>query len=932
MSKPKILTREIAEKFLKDNDSVDLEKFTSLEDDAAKVLAEHKGSLRLNGITTLAKAAASYLAKAAPLPGEDNNFINLESLIPSIDVARQLAKYQGDQIEFDLASIDLPFVKAMAPFKGNLWLGNVSQLDDDVAGALAKRSGGAYLDGVQEYKDGPGHLALVSALVEWNKDHWLGLRGLNKISHGALVALAEYDGPELLANPPIKKQILALKRKQAITKIKEGKLKEPEEWQNRRIVLSKPPLKPLKGRNAERAIAGDATWWLPKTVCNWFVERLEESHKVNISAGGFGEGKIKHISPEAAELLRLKSTEWLWLMEKEKASEKGRELKVLESVATIEVPREFQNGRIVLTSPKKPLAEAYRWKPDFEGEDYAAVLQFYGYLPEDHVGSITDSNGYPAKTTTPEAADLYRRHRAFWEGKHAESKAQAKAVVATRKKTAKENFKKAVASSGLSREQLEAKLDLLSELVERGNFNLVVEMVAGSGDPWLYEALLAGAYITAEGDLKPGKELKRFKQHSKIMMLIVIAHLPNGVQADETLHSQAEIAIDVIKTNLELLGQLASRLPKLRAATISDYEINDVSREAAQFLARHAGNLRLDSLTKLSDEAAAALAKHDGDLSLKSLISFGDYSGHIALAQKLAATKDALILNKLESLSDGAAAALARHKGELSLGVRSLSDEAAEALAKHGGALSLNSLTSLGDSLGHIALARKLAQKKGILSLNGLKSISDEAAATLAKHDGDLLLNWFNSLSKSVAIAFAKHKGNLYLKGVAQLSVEAATALAQHKGNLSLGVQSLSDEAAAALAKHDGELSLDCLISFNDSPGHIALAQKLAQKKGILSLNGLKSISDAAVVALADHTGYLSLNGLTHLSDELAKYLGKHGGPINLIRLEKLSAYGANQLVNLSSVGLLQNNLSPEAQEAFKKAGSFNGKFWTRNP
>ena len=820
----------------------------------------------------------------------------------------------------------------MAPFQGQLWLGNVSQLDDDVAGELAKRSGGAYLDGVQEYKDGPGHLALVSALVEWNKDGWLGLRGLKKISNGALAALVEYNGSELYADPSIKKQILALKRKQAIAKIKEGKLKEPEEWQNGRIVLSKPPLNPLKGRNAERTTAEEGSWWLSKTVCKWFVEKLEDCHKVNIGAGGYGEGKIKYISPEAAELLGSKSTEWLWLMEKEEAAEKDRAGNKLESLATIKAPQEFQGGRVVLPPPKKPLTEVYQWKPDFEGEDYAAVLHFYDYLPEDHIGSIRDPNGYPAKTTSPEAAALYRSHRAFWEGKHAEAKAQAKAVVATRKKTAKENFKKAAACAGLSREQLEAKLDRLSDLVDQGNFNLVVEMVAGFGEPWLYEALLAGAYITAEGDLKPGKELKRFKQHSQIMMLIAIAHLPNGVQADETLYSQAEIAINVIKTNLELLGQLASRLPKLRAATISDYEINDVSREAAQFLARHSGNLRLDSLTKLSDEAAAALAKHDGDISLKSLISFGDYSGHIALAQKLAATKDALTLNKLESLSNGAAAALARHKGELSLGVRSLSDEAAEALAKHSGELSLNSLTSLGDSLGHIALAQKLAQKKGNLSLNGLKSISVEAAAVLAEHSGDLLLNWFNSLSKSVAIAFAKHKGNLYLKGVAQLSVEAATALAQHKGNLSLGVQSLSDEAAAALANHDGELSLDCLISFNDSPGHIALAQKLAQKKGNLSLNGLKSISDAAVVALAEHTGYLSLNGLTHLSDALAKSLGKHGGPINLIGLEKLSAYGANQLVNLPSVSLLQNNLSPEAQEVFKKAGSFNSKFWTRNP
>ena len=90
MSKSNILTLEIAEKFSKDNDSVDLFEFTTLEDAAAKVLAKHegmlwlseiksvsdaaasalskhKGSLNLIGITTLSKAAASSLAKVAPL-------------------------------------------------------------------------------------------------------------------------------------------------------------------------------------------------------------------------------------------------------------------------------------------------------------------------------------------------------------------------------------------------------------------------------------------------------------------------------------------------------------------------------------------------------------------------------------------------------------------------------------------------------------------------------------------------------------------------------------------------------------------------------------------------------------------------------------------------------------------------------------------------
>ena len=43
MKNSKILTTEIAERFLDDNDSVDLSEFTSIEDAAAQALAKHEG-------------------------------------------------------------------------------------------------------------------------------------------------------------------------------------------------------------------------------------------------------------------------------------------------------------------------------------------------------------------------------------------------------------------------------------------------------------------------------------------------------------------------------------------------------------------------------------------------------------------------------------------------------------------------------------------------------------------------------------------------------------------------------------------------------------------------------------------------------------------------------------------------------------------------
>ena len=43
MSKKKVLTKEIAEEFLEDEGSVNLEEFTAIEDEAAESLSKHKG-------------------------------------------------------------------------------------------------------------------------------------------------------------------------------------------------------------------------------------------------------------------------------------------------------------------------------------------------------------------------------------------------------------------------------------------------------------------------------------------------------------------------------------------------------------------------------------------------------------------------------------------------------------------------------------------------------------------------------------------------------------------------------------------------------------------------------------------------------------------------------------------------------------------------
>ena len=47
------LTLKVAQKFLQDNDAVELSKFKSIADAAAEALGKHEGYLNLNGLTTL---------------------------------------------------------------------------------------------------------------------------------------------------------------------------------------------------------------------------------------------------------------------------------------------------------------------------------------------------------------------------------------------------------------------------------------------------------------------------------------------------------------------------------------------------------------------------------------------------------------------------------------------------------------------------------------------------------------------------------------------------------------------------------------------------------------------------------------------------------------------------------------------------------------
>ena len=665
------------------------------------------------------------------------------------------------------------------------------------------------------------------------------------------------------------------------------------------------------------------------------MQKLDDAHKTLVTGDGYGAGKSAYISPEAAELLRNKAAEWMWLMEEETAAAKKEEKQKLQSLGKLKVPQEFQKDRVVLPAPAKPVAESYCWKPDFEGEDYQSVLHYYEYLPAEHVGSITDPNGYPAKAMSPEAADLYRRHRTFWEAKLAEVKAQTKANAADRQKVAKERVERAAASAGLSKAELKAKLDRLSELAAQDNLQLACDMIAGFDDAWLFEALLAGATLEKEGKLKPGKELKRFKGHAEVIMLMCMAHLPERAAVDESIHRNAEMTIKVDKTNFEILGQLSQRLPKLRPAEIDfgwDFKMPSISVETAGFLALHEGDLYLRCLVSLSEAAAGALAKHEGDLNLDGLKELTE-----AAANALSQHKGDLRLDELTTLSDGAARALGKHQGTLTLGLVDLPE----------------------------TIAKALAAVKGDLRLCKLKTVTPAAAAALAAHSGELTLGEDDVLGRADF----------------KISAEAAKCLARHNGPLVLeGLKRIEAAAALALSELNYSIKIDDIEEFPDGEPGARLCGKIARCPGNwLSLIGLKRLqpdcakalaafkgelkiyvdewSDDALIALAAYQGRLGIDA-KHISDEVGRALGQRGpksslvtpsyraialtdaaaealgiyqGELCLMDRIEMSNEAAAHLVKRRSMSLYRSKLKPAIRKVFESAGSWTDSTWTRN-
>lgn len=252
--------------------------------------------------------------------------------------------------------------------------------------------------------------------------------------------------------------------------------------------------------------------------------------------------------------------------------------------------------------------------------------------------------------------------------------------------------------------------------------------------------------------------------------------------------------------------------------------------------------------------------------------------------------------------------------------------------SKNGESLILNGYSSLNEEA-----AAVLGGHRGPIHLNDLRHLCAGAAQILAeRHVGFLSLDRLEVLDNATAAALARHVGDLSLRRLTALSespehVSLASSLSKQSGQLNLdGICTLSDQAAAALASHEGTICLKRLVELHDTPGHIALATKLAQNKGTLYLGGLKRLTAASTAALAKHQGGLNLDGLKEMQDSIAEMLAAHEGWISLNGLDHLTESAATSLAKLRG-GLSMEGLDSLSSGAAKALESHRGEWLALN-
>jgi hypothetical protein len=758
-------------------------------------------------------------------------------------------------------------------------------------------------------------------------------------SQEVLEMLSRFKGKELEVNVAIRKKLLFIKNKFIEHKGKAGGFQPPKEWQDGRIVLEDPPAAPLKGAKSERKDASECSvWFIPNSVVKWFTERLCEGHKIRMGSGSgfYGRGgKTVYISPEAANLLSFKAEEWIWLHSLQAKEEKQRK-KAERSLEPIESPSEFATGAIKLARPKHPIESVFCWKPDFEGENYKAVLWFRDLLPANHKCLTKDAKGFPAKTMSPEAAALFKQNRNFWLASFHQQAREKTARAAKSLETAAEK-------AGLSKQELDEKLTRLAELTEAGNIQLTADMISGFDAPWVFEALLAGSSVNENGVFTPGKPLKRFKKQASTLGLLALAYVSEKAQIDPSLKRERVRQIKITENNIDIFtAHFEPFFPNLDRTQEPDLSgLDHLSLDGAKALVGCLSPISFPStIPRLIPELARELIPYSGPE-----IDFGTTEIDTEVAAILSKSKAVSIATKTNCIP--AILELSTFPGNLKLReTLSLSPEEAKVLAKHKGLLDFILLYPEDSEIDHFLKVIKCFSKHqgGILTVdvpNGVNSdslvdpdnfkIHPEIAAALGRCPFTLsfpdfqFCEEFGDSEEFILLAqkLVEHEDlEFFLK---KLPFAIAEILRKCQGSLSIDVVDWTPESLIEILQHEGPTIVGGL---KEIP--VECFSKIALRSSLHSLSlRVDVISDEAAEALSQFAGDLVLKG--NLIPE--SFIGAEKRPKATwpaFGKIELSPDAATLLTRRRSLQIMRSKISARSRKVFEEMGYWEGEIWIR--
>lgn len=398
--------------------------------------------------------------------------------------------------------------------------------------------------------------------------------------------------------------------------------------------------------------------------------------------------------------------------------------------------------------------------------------------------------------------------------------------------------------------------------------------------------------LIGRGDLK---SIVKFALYADVLRMV-----RDMVMAD------GEISDEEVQESLGLLSVLAAAFAKVRKEYASFTQLSN--ENARQFLSQYEADAGLFGYANEATRWAGVNACRNIEAACGSSGPLNSFGGALVSWADSVASADGMSTSEQQHLAT----------------IRSLCTSARDASHSPAGA------TDTGPSSPEDLLTAASLESDPHRSMSRFTHIEDDAAALLAGASYPLTLNCLVALSPYAAACLGRHAGGtLELNGLREISDGVAEGLSTRTKTLSLnGLVTLSDASAMHLSRCTAKLSLRGLTELADTPGHLALAAKLASQEGNLVLDGLERLGPKVAAKLSEHIGRLALRGLPEIDDEvLAALFSRSVQPeLSADMLRTLFVRGSERFVsqyciaNDGDLGILQSLSSSECDLSAAKA------------